>query len=115
MSIPEKCHLWLAERLTMKDLAEALTVVETFLDEPHQTRDLRKCRFCGQLYFHEFLDWVDWVNGDDPQFQTYIPVASREEIGPLLQADEFALQSFSPRLLADYPKEPGPFRIQWIR
>ena len=36
-----------AEKLTTGDLLEALTVVETFSDEPHQTRDLRKCKFCG--------------------------------------------------------------------
>ena len=115
MSIPAQCHLWQAEKLTMKDLLEALTVVEAILDEPHQTRDLRKCEFCGQLYFHEFLDWIDWEKGDDPQFQTFIPVDSKEEIGPLREADEFGLQSFSPRLLADYPKEPERHRIHWVR
>ena len=99
----------------MKDLLEALTVVETFMDEPHQTRDLRKCKFCGQLYFHEFLDWIDWEKGDDPQCQTYIPVESKDEIDPLLRADEFGLQAFSPRLLADWPKEAELPRIQWMR
>src|ERR1035441_1901140 len=64
MSIPAQCHLWQAEELTAKDLYGALTVVETFLDEPHQTRDLRKCNFCGQLYFHEYLDWIDWEKGE---------------------------------------------------
>lgn len=34
-----------------------------------------------------------------------IAYASKEEIGPFLQADEFGLQLFSPRLLVDYPKE----------
>jgi hypothetical protein len=115
MTIPAQCHLWQAAELTTKDLYEALTVVETFLDEPRQIRDLRKCAFCGQLYFHESLDWIDWEKGDDPQSQTFIPVNSKEEIGPLLRADEFSLQSFSPRLLADYPKEPKRPRIHWVR
>ena len=115
MSIPAQCHLWQAETLTMKDLLEALTAVETFLDEPHQTRDLRKCKTCGQLYFHEFLDWIDWQKGDDPQCQTFIPVDSKNDIGPLLRADEFSLQSFSPRLLADYPKGAESCRIHWVR
>jgi hypothetical protein len=115
MSIPAQCHLWQAEKLTTGDLLEALEVVETFLDEPHQTRDLRKCKFCGQLYFQEFLDWIDWEKGDDPSCQTFIPVDSKEEIGPLLRADEFGLQAFSPRLLADYPKEAERHRIHWVR
>ena len=115
MSIPAQCHLWQAEKLTTGDLLEALTVVETFSDEPHQTRDLRKCKFCGQLYFQEFLSWIDWVNGEDPQFQTFIPVDSKEEIGPLLQADESGLQAFSPRLLADWPKGAELPRILWVR
>jgi len=80
MSIPAQCHLWQADTVTMKDLLEALTVVETFLDEPHQTRDLRQCKLCGQLYFHEFVDWIYWEKGDDPQCQTFIPVDSRDEI-----------------------------------
>ena len=115
MSIPAQCHLWHADTVTMKDLLEALTVVETFLDAPHQTRDLRQCKLCGQLYFHEFIDWIDWEKGDDPQCQTFIPIDSREEIAPLLHADELGLQSFSPRLLADYPKEPEPHCIHWVR
>ncbi len=99
----------------MKDLLESLTVVETYLDESHLTRDLRKCKFCGQLYFHEFVDSIDWEKGDDPQYQTFIPVDSKEEIGLFLDVDEFGLQSFSPRLLADYPKGAEQHRIQWVR
>jgi len=115
MSIPVQCHLWQSEKLTMKDLLESLTVVETFLDESHLTRDLRKCKFCGQLYFHEFLERIDWEKGDDPQYQTFIPITSKEEVGPLLQADEFGLQAFSPRLLADWPKGAELPRILWVR
>jgi hypothetical protein len=33
----------------------------------------------------------------------------------MLKADEFGLQAFSPRLLADYPKEPERHRIHWVR
>jgi hypothetical protein len=63
MSFPSQCHLWQADTLTTGDLLQALTAVETFVDEPHRTRDLRKGKVCGQLYFQEFLDWIDWVNG----------------------------------------------------
>jgi hypothetical protein len=115
MSIPAQCHLWQAAELSPKDLGEALMIVEGFLNEPHQLRDLRKCKLCGQLYFHESLDWIDWEKGDDPQSQTFIPVDSKEEIDPLLRADEFGLQSFSPRLLADYPKQPQLPRVHWVR
>lgn len=115
MSIPAQCHLWQAAELTTSDVNEAFTVVETFLDESHQTRDLLKCKLCGQLYFHEFLEWIDWEAGNDPQYQTFVPIGSKEEVDPLLRVDEFGLQSFSPRLLVDFPKAAKSARVRWVR
>jgi hypothetical protein len=115
MSIPTQCHLWQAGELTSNDLHEALALVEEFMDEPHRGRYLRQCKRCGQLYFHEFSESIDWVDGEDPQYQIYLPVDSREEVDLLLTSDEFRSHSFSPRLMSDFPKEARTPRVYWMR
>lgn len=74
---PLKCVLWRDERLD--NLHEILETIETYLDDSHDMRRLLKCRECGQLYFYRFLEFIDYVNGEDPQYRTYIPVASAED------------------------------------
>jgi hypothetical protein len=115
MKNPTQCHLWDKENLTAKDLHDSFAVVERFVEEPHHSRSLRRCKECGQLYFHEFYEWVDWVNGNDPQYQTYIPVESRDEIETLLNATKFTLLAFSPRLQSDFPKDAQEPKVYWIR
>jgi hypothetical protein len=49
-------------------MKERFELVETYADESHLRRYLLKCRECGQLYFFEFYEWVDWEHGNDPQY-----------------------------------------------
>lgn len=37
-------------------------------------RQLMKCQDCGQLYFHEFYEEVDFRDGEDRQYFIFIPV-----------------------------------------
>jgi hypothetical protein len=115
MKIPTQCHLWQKEGLTAKDLHGAFVLVERFLEEPHHSRSLRRCKECGQLYFHEFYERIDWVRGNDPQFQTYIPVESRDEMETLLNSTEFNMQTFSPSLHSDFHEEATEPKIYWVR
>jgi hypothetical protein len=102
------------EELTAEDLYGCFDSVEVFLDESHDRRCLLKCKTCGQLYFYEFHEEIDWTGGNDPQYRTYIPVETREEIETLLNSSGFGLLKFSPRLQYDLPRDAPSPKVFWI-
>lgn len=70
------CHLWTKTDLTSEDLRGSLQNIKTYLDDSHLIRNLKKCKKCGQLYFYEFAEDIDWNEGNDPQYRLWIPVES---------------------------------------
>jgi hypothetical protein len=82
--------------------------VESYEDSNHLSRSLYKCRECGQLYFHEWWEWVDWDEGNDKQYSTLIPVQTQEEIAALKQTTTVTLMTYFPRLQFD------GFKPAWI-
>ncbi len=87
--------------------------IDTYVDECHLVRSLLKCRECGQLYFHEFYEEIDWEGGNDPQYFTYVSVETDDEIETLKSASLFGLLEFSPRLQRDFPKDEKP-KVGWV-
>jgi hypothetical protein len=87
----------------MKELFE---LIDTYAHESHLRRYLLKCRECGQLYFFEFYEWVDWENGNDPQYSKYIPVSNLDEAEMLKNAETHDLLRFSPSLNSIFRKTP---------
>src|SRR5579863_5345869 len=75
---PLECILWRSPG-RLENIQDVLDTIETYMDDSHHMRRLVKCRECGQLYFYEFLEFVDYQDGEDPQYRTYIPVASGED------------------------------------
>ena len=66
---PHQCAYWHNPELVRDaPMKEGFELVETYADESHLRRYLLKCRECGQLYFFEFYEWVDWEHGNDPQY-----------------------------------------------
>lgn len=111
---PTQCVLWREpERLAAPD-GEHFELVENFVESSHWDRALLKCRECGQRYFFEFYETIDWEGGDDPQYTTYIPVQTPEEIEALKQASVFDLSLFSPRLRSERPTGAKAVTIRWI-
>ena len=110
-----RCYLWLNADLTPSDLSpEAFTVLATTLEDSHHIRRLLQCRECGQLYFYEFTEEIDWQGGNDPQHRTYIPVVSAVEAQRLDSLSPLALASVTPRIQVDWPvdaKSPQVRRI----
>lgn len=113
MKAPTQCVLWEhPERIEMPEQFEHLA---TYEDDSHLIRRLLKCRECGQCYFYEFYEEIDWENGNDPQYRTYIPVETEEEIEELKKSSSFELLRFTPRLQRDFPKEADkPSKSCWI-
>lgn len=113
MSIPIQCQLWQKENLTKEDLHD-FEVMRTYVDESHFMRYLLKCKECGQLYFYEFYETIDWENGNDPQYKTFIPVDSEDEAKKRSEASLFDIFEFSPCIRSDWPSDIVEPRVRWV-
>jgi hypothetical protein len=110
---PTQCVLWDKPEL-VAPANERFDVVEMLADTSHFSRGLLKCRECGKLYFWEFRETVDWDDGDDAQYQTYIPVTAPEEIAALKQTLGIEFPRYTPRLQRDFPKGAKVPTVRWI-
>jgi len=115
MKAPTQCVLWKKPKLAQGSKSERFELVEFYVDESHWRRYLLKCRECGQLYFYEFYETIDWEHGEDPQYSTYVPVETAAEIEALKATDHFDLRQFSPRLQHDFPKDAKVPTVYWVR
>lgn len=104
---PDQCNLWNKNNLTTEDLE--FEIIQIYLDESHFSRSLVRCKECGQLYYSEFYEIIDWDDGDDNQFRTYIPIDSNPNIiENLNNMSPLELLGCSPRLQRD-----NASKIQW--
>src|SRR4051812_8800903 len=115
MKSPTQCVLWEKPELISEPKNKRFELIETFVDESHLWRHLLKCRECGQLYFFEFYEEIDWEGGDDPQYSTYIPVATDEEIATLKNGPPHGLLGYLPQLRKDFPKGAKTSKVYWAR
>lgn len=102
----KSCHL-LLDSVTENELVPTklfFELIKTYSDESHLLRYCLKCRDCGQLYFYEFKEEIDWDDGDDSQYATYIPVRSEKEADEINAKNSFELLGITPRLQNDHPK-----------
>lgn len=113
---PTRCHLWRKPKLVPEDLpAEHFDIVETYSEDTHFSRRLVKCKLCGQLYFREFYEEIDWRDGNDPQYTTLIPVKTKAQADMIKQFSIFELMDVLPQLRKDFPKEADKPTVYWIR
>lgn len=115
--IPVQCHLWQKEQVTSEDiqLSSHFELRDTFEEDSHLVRRLLRCKDCGQLYFYEFYEWIDWVAGNDPQYSTFLPVESEEEARKLAKKAPSELLQFYPRLQKDWPADAERPTIRWVK
>ena len=101
---PGPCHLLTLTPLTPAALSpESFTILATYRDDSHLIQRLLRCTACGQRYFYEFREEIDWQGGDDPQYRTYIPVHSAAEALRISQLPPSGLASLIPRIQVDWP------------
>jgi hypothetical protein len=111
---PSQCHLWHKGNLTPADTnPNNFTVLQTFTDESHLVRRLLKCNDCGQLYFYEFYEETDWKKGNDPQYRTFIPVASKKDAETISKMQPFELTQLFPRIQDHWPADAAR-NVRWI-
>jgi len=115
MKEPTGCVLWKEPGRVLSGTTEdGFETLATFVDESHWHRSLLKCRECGQLYFFEFYEEIDWVGGNDPQYCTYIPVDTDEDIASLKKTDRWGILAFAPRLQKDWPRDAEEPKVYWV-
>lgn len=116
--VPKHCHLFSPD-ITQEETSRPN--FETIKDYPEQKqldaddckRALLKCSRCGQLYFYEFLEWIDWDGGNDPQYRTFIPVKSEDDSDYINGLTSIEIFAFQPRLQVSWPNDE-PQTIEWV-
>ena len=95
MTLPLHCHLYRDQPLTAQSLRASLALVKTYEDDTHLIRTLLRCKRCGQLYFHEFYEVVDWSGGNDAQYSSWIPVDDEPGADRLNALSPFGLLAYT--------------------
>jgi hypothetical protein len=115
MKNPVQCAFWENPGLVLAPQNERFERVDTYADDDdHWIRTLLKCRECGQLYFFEFYEVVDWINGEDCHYATHIPVETNAEIETLRKTSHLELLKFYPRLQKDFPRGATKTMARWV-
>jgi hypothetical protein len=96
-----------------------LSAVETLVDESHFIVTILACAACGQRFLSTFTETVDWVDGEDPQYRTLLPLTDEETadlVGRRDSLTEAALAAVGGgrrRLRRDFPKGADEPRVYW--
>ena len=113
-SKPTQCALWKDPNRLDGRPKDNFEIIDTYADDSHLIRRLLKCRECGQQYFYEMYEEIDWIDGDDPQFRTYIPVSNMTEVEMLKRTGTSELLRASPALRSDFPKDAKAPKNYWV-
>jgi len=95
--------------------SEHFICLKILADECHLFRYILKCKRCGQIYFFEFYEVIDWVAGNDPQYSTYIPISTIKEAEKLNTKSSFELCYVTPRLQDDWGAKDTVKNVKWVR
>ena len=96
------------------DLNNNFFRLKVYEDESHLIRALYKCKDCQQLYFYEFYEEIDWIEGKDPQYRTLIPVSSEDEADNMNKLTSIELLRFFPRIQSDWPSNAIAPEVKWV-
>jgi hypothetical protein len=111
VSAPTECHLWNEKEIARDVLKTSLKLVKTYEDESHLSRNLLQCQQCGHLFFFEFYEIVDWENGNDAQYSTWIPVddvESADGLNKLSPIELLGYRAIKVRFPSDAEKPTTP-------
>ena len=76
----QPCHLLLEPKIDWSILSDSFgKFIKCYDDGPHFKRYIMRCKYCGQLYFHQFVEFIDWEDGNDPTYETWVPIKNEAE------------------------------------
>jgi len=111
-------HCWPASADDAWEARRALDREEDLIGESHFHVMILACGRCGQRFVSVFTEMIDWVDGDDPQYWTLLPLTDEEATllarrgGAVAEAQLNALGPERRCLRRDYPKASSP-RCSW--
>ena len=112
--VPRDCHLRAQGNPTRDQLRNDLRVIDTYVDESHLIRRLEQCKLCGQLYFYEFYEEIDWLEGNDPQYRIWIPVEDADSARELNKLGPTQLLGYT-GIRSDFPSTADiPTGPRWV-
>lgn len=109
---------WPAEAGAAWKARDALDRVAELVDESHFGVRILACPRCAQRFVWIFTETIDWVDGEDPQYCTLLPLTEAEAAeltGQGASTIERKLAALGPgrrSLRSDFPKGK-PRRIHW--
>lgn len=110
---PRQCIYWLHPERVRGGMIERFELLKRYTEDTHLWRYLLRCQECGQLYFFEFYESIDWESGNDPQYSRYVPVSTLEEAAILAALARSDLQGVSPILCVDFPRDAETPNVYW--
>jgi len=111
-------HCWPPAADAAWEARGALTHVAELIDESHFHVMILACPRCPQHFISVFTETIDWVDGDDPQYWTLLPITAAEAadlVRPRDSLPETMLDALGPgrrALRLDHPKASAPC-IYW--
>lgn len=82
--------------------------------ESHFWRYALKCRDCGQTYFFQFLEEIDWDEGLDAQVSIYIPYEGQSALDALKREDRLSVLLNRPQLRKESPLGKRETTLTWL-
>ena len=83
---------------------------DELIDDSHFGVSIRRCSTCRQRFVHVFTEFVDWADGDDPQYGDLLPVTDAEAAGLAAQGGSVDLRALEAlgatrrRLVMSFPR-----------
>ncbi len=88
--------------------------IKIYSDDDHLKRRLMRYKPTGEVFFYEFKEDIDYVNGNDPQYRTYIPVKNEEQADEINKLDILQIHTIAPRLIDDWHADDTRV-TKWIK
>ena len=111
-------HCWPARAEAAWEARRSLTRLEELIAESHFHVAILACPQCNQRFVSVFTETIDWIDGDDPQYWTLLPITDPEAVRLIQQRNslnETTLNSLGPGrrcLQRDHPKS-APVQVVW--
>jgi hypothetical protein len=108
----EQC--WPSSAAVAWTATRSLTLQAVLIDESHYRVSIRGCHVCPQRFLLVFTEMIDWVDGEDPQDWTRLPISHSEaatlsKSGDSLTESEIeTVGSIRKSLKFTHPKGTGP-------